>query len=188
MILPGLSAALLLVGLGGAMKLARAGEGLESSGPAPLCEREHGSRGESCPVDLEALERAYGALRKTVVLRLGEVAVDPERALGRPYDLGLPSCRGRGERRVPLKTPIPTVYRKSALTFVDTKGRPSDPDTEILLVSADNLRRVAELSRELGKRVSLAPPGLVKALGVRCAGTRVTFTEGGDEAILVEGE
>jgi hypothetical protein len=180
---------LLLAWGGGATRAARGEEG----GEPVLCGRPHPSRGESAPLDLAALERSYAALKSSVSLRLGEIGVDPERPLRKPVDLGIARCRGRNERRTHLEAELPAAFRKATLFFLRGSGEVPEaaaksPDAEILLVSADGLRRVSELSRTLGKRVTLAPPRLVDTLGVRCTPTRVAFSEDGNDAILVEGE
>jgi hypothetical protein len=162
-----------------------------------LCDREHPSRGESRALDLEALGRGYAELRSRLSFSLQAAPFDPEKALGKPFDLGIPACRGRAERRVSLKGSVPEAYRFSNLYFMRLGSRGSaslpewvekSPATEILLVSAPNMRGMAELSRALGRRVTPATPKLLEVLGIRCANTRVAFTEKGDEAILAEGD
>jgi len=195
---PALVAVLILLGVGSVARFsAMAEQGVEPQGPAPACAAEHESRGESHLVDLGALERGYAALKGRLTLSLQGARLDPAKMLEKPYDLGVVACRGRGERRVALKEALPAAYRSSKLYFLRPGGRVSaslperiekGPDAEIFLVSAANMRAVADLSRTLGRRVTLAPPKLLEVLGIRCANTLVTFTEKGDEAILAEGD
>lgn len=169
----------------------------ETEEPARRCTQTHVSRGESLPADLEGITRAYAALKTRLTFSMQQSTFDAERALDRPFDLGLPSCRGSQARRVPLKEPIPAAYRNSRLLFMKAEARGSstrfeelakNPGTELLLVSVARLRDMAGLSDSWGRRVALAPPQLVRVLGIRCASTLVTFTEAGDEALLAEGD
>lgn len=175
----------------------------ETSGVAPtdeaprLCGMVHESRGESSPADLDGLAKAYASLKTKLTFGLEASRFDPEKVLDRPFDLGLPACRGRGSRRVALKDAIPPAYRNSKLYFMRWGSRTSpdlrealerSPETEILVVSVPRMRDLAELSRGLGRRVTPAPAKLVQVLGLRCANTWVTFSEKGDEALLAEGD
>jgi hypothetical protein len=196
--LPGLAALLLLVAVGSvARSAAESNPTSPAEEPARRCGAVHDSRGESSPLDLEALARGYAALKSKLTFSLRESKFDPEKAIDQAFDLGVPACRGRSERRVPLKEPVPSNYRTSRLYFTRLGSRAptslpeavlQNPETEVLLVSAESLRSVAGMSRELGKRVTLASPKLLEVLGIRCANTMVTFTEKGDEAILAEGD
>lgn len=171
---------------------------LDGQDPAPpSCGRTHPDRGEIRAIDLEQVARSYSRIAGTLSEALERAAVEAPRALDRPYDLGLPACRARRERRIALPEPAPPSLRKRRLWFpsVDDASRvrppdavAGDPAAVVLVVAVPRLGELGVLARRLRRPVELAAPELVRILGVRCAGTVAEIEEDGDGAILREGD
>jgi hypothetical protein len=101
----------------------------------------------------------------------------------------------RIDRTARLEETVPVRYRKRTLYFVRAVQsgarpailpRPLPQAAEVFVVEADRLAEVSALARTLGRRVTLATAEFARAVGVRCADSRVTFSEDGTSALVYE--
>jgi hypothetical protein len=148
------------------------------------------------PVDLGKIQTGYDRsqelLRKkaaSMVLRTRELKADGHHA-------GLPSCRTGGEHEVRLKETVPPRFRSLTLYFVRIPRGGTRPgilpgslpeEAEVFVLDAGSLSDVAELSRTLRRRVSLASKEFAQAMGVDCTEARVTFSTDGRNSTVREG-
>lgn len=158
-----------------------------------LCTVWHRGQGDSHPVDLGRMKRSYGEL-KGQLARSVDLAV--KRELNAPslprYDAGLPAC-GRGDKRLLRpERPLPAELLGKKLWFGPvgadrTISLPSsirsDPEAVLLATRVEKVESLSELSRALGRPVSLAPSGLTEALGVRCVSAVVLISPKGEVEI-----
>lgn len=180
--------------------------GRVAAAPAPgvpvLCERRHpgGRGGETGPLDLGAVRRAYTAIARGLA-RLLDAAPREATSLAVPkiaersHDAGLPACRETAERRERLPRELGARLRGRTLYFASL-GDPDlfrlppeiarDTGAFIFLLSARSLGELRSLEGRLGRPVSLADAFFARALGVRCANTRLVLSESGEEAMLHE--
>lgn len=172
----------------------------EGSGGKPkdetpaLCGEWHRGSGESTPLDLAAVKRAYGALRERVAKSLDRSKEEAAGDLERAFDAGLPACRGEAMREERL--PRADARLGGKMFYVVSVADPArltlprevvdDPAAHILVVRARALKDLPAIVRAAGRPVSLAGPELAKALGVRCANTWLKVSEKGDAAQLHE--
>ena len=117
---------------------------------------DHGVKGESVAVDLDAVGRAHqeAAKRFNVLVEKASVAD----ALARPFDSGLPACRLRETRSVKV-APLPRELVGKIVGF-GTEG-----DVKIVTKSKS--------LRDAGGGV-LGSPELAARLGVRCVPAKVS--------------
>ncbi len=131
----------------------------------------HPTRGETRPLDLEAVARAHREAARLLTLRIDPpTAEDP---LGAPYESGLPACRARSRRTVRLAD-VPEELAGRAFHF----GPRARDGTVHVVTSAKSLRGVAG--------GVLATPELAERFGVRCAPS--TARVGRTEAEIDEGD
>jgi hypothetical protein len=169
------------------------GSGAEQASP---CGEWHRGAGETSALDLVAVKRAYAALKAQVersLDRLKEEVREPD--LARPFDAGLPACRGDEMRSVALDPAKGLRVRGKVLYFL-AAGDPSrvtlppeiekNPAAELLVVRVRSLKDLPEVSRSLGRPASLAGGDFARALGVRCANTWLKISEKGDAVELHE--
>lgn len=162
---------------------------------APVCGEWHRGSGPTSPLDTGAISRAYLDLKKRVTQSLDREIAPSVPDLSRPYDAGLPACRGEATRIEALPVAPGSRFRGRTLYFVSASapGRLELPpeieqsrDAEILVVKAWSLKDLPEIARSLGRPVSLGTAEFAKALGVRCAGTWLKISEKGDAVELHE--
>jgi hypothetical protein len=167
----------------------------ESSDPPPLCGEWHRGAGETTPLDLGEIKRAYAGLKTRLSQDLARESRPAMPDLDRPYEAGLPACREDQVRTEPLSQARGARFRGKSLFFLSTTdpGRLSlppeverTPGAEILLLGVKSLRDLPEIARRLGRPVSLASAEFARALGVRCANTWVRISEKGDTLELHE--
>ena len=164
--------------------------------PDQPCGVWHRGGGETSGVDLAAVKKAYNDLADDVARSLRGIAPRGAEQMERRFDAGIPACRGTGIRTTPLSPERAARFRGKLLYFVDAPTPESvtlpteverDPRAEILILRTNKLKHVAELSRLVGKPVSLAGAGFARSLGVTCSNTWVKLTEKGDGLELHEG-
>jgi hypothetical protein len=111
------------------------------------------------------------------------------------HSAGLGGCRVRGDRTVSLDETVPARYRSRTLFFVRAPRGGARPGilpgtlpatAEVFVLEAERLRDVTSLARMLGRRVTLASAEFARAVGARCADSRITFTEDGATALVHE--
>lgn len=167
----------------------------ERAETAPLCGEWHRGAGESRALDLGGVKRAYLAIKSRVTEALDRNASQAVAELDRPYDAGLPACRGDATRTEPLDPAKGARFKGKVLYFVrasdlDRLEFPAEihenPHLEILIVRTRTLKDLPEIARRLGRPVSLASAEFPKALGVRCSNTWLKITEKGDGIELHE--
>ena len=188
-----------VLGLAGALALlvasrwSSAASGGDESSAAPVCGAWHRSGGDGEAFDLERTRREYQDLKDRMSNSLrrsleSEVGVKASRG----YDSGLPGCGRNGERRVRLSREVPPELRGKMiwLSSFETRKHPAiaehvtrDPNILIFATRVDRLETLAEVSKVLGKPISLMPRGLAEALGVRCAPALVSIRADGEVEI-----
>lgn len=196
-VLPGLLAAGLFAVLPG--KSHSQGEG-KAAGPKAedpkLCGEWHRGAGDTSPLDLVAVRRAYDALRDRVAKAVDRSKVEMAGELDRPYDAGLPACRGTATRseRLPRAEAARIAGRAFYFVSVSDPARLAippevalDPSAQIVVLRVGALRDLPAVARAAGRGVSLGGAELAKALGVRCANTWLKVSEKGDAVELHEG-
>jgi hypothetical protein len=162
----------------------------------PLCGEWHPGAGETTRLDPGVIQRAYADLKSRVSRSLDRAGGAPGLDLARPYDAGLPACRGEAVRMEDLPPERGSRFCGRTLSFRSASdlGRLSLPPelerisaAEILIVQARSLKDLPEAARRLGRPVSLATASFARALGVRCAPTWLRISEKGDRIELHEG-
>ncbi|HXX95471.1 MAG TPA: hypothetical protein VEN81_17760 [Planctomycetota bacterium] len=194
--LPALAAATFIFSLPGETRSQGEPSGFPSPPePPPLCPGRHPGAGDSTPVDLAEIRRAYREIEGDVRRRLARGDAPPAASFARPYDAGLPACREEATRSVELPRTETSRLRGRRLCFLRVSdparvGLPPElenvPGLEILVASIPHLGDLPEVSRRLGRPVALGSAGLARALGVRCASTWIVVSEKGDAAELHE--
>jgi hypothetical protein len=163
--------------------------------PPALCDRWHRGAGETTAVDLGQVKAAYRALASSLESRMAGIEAERLDLEGRAWGTAFPACRG-GTRLVErLKEPVPRLAgARFYFTSIDDPSRfrlpaavEKDPDTLVFVLACRRLSDLEAIGRK-GRKVQLAAPEFAKALGVRCAGTRVLVSPKGDEIELYEGE
>lgn len=166
-----------------------------SSPAAALCGAWHRGSGESVPLDLGRVKRAYSDLRARLAQSLDARDREPAAQADRPYDAGLPACRSEEDRTLPLDPEKGRQVRGRTFYFlaVTDPARAQlplevekDPAVQVLVVRARSLANLPEITRRLGRSVSLGSADFAKALGVRCSNTVVKISEKGDAIVLHE--
>ena len=164
--------------------------------PAEPCGTWHRGGGETSPVDLASVRRAYKALAAQVTRSVDRLAIDVSNQFEQPFDSGLPACRGQSVRFASLPADRGARFRGRVLYFAfvpapETFSLPpeieADPRAEILVLQTRKLKDVVELSKRLKRPVSLASAELAKTLGVTCGNTWAKISEKGDGLELHEG-
>lgn len=160
-----------------------------------LC-RHRGADGRGArPIDLAAIERNYRSIASEAARGFREFEVQVAKKPGLRRRTGLRSCEANEKRTVRLSETVPPEHRKRTLYFVHARrggGRPSIlPDrfpegAEVFVLDADSAEDVALLSQTIRRRVTLASAEFAKAVGVRCADGRVTFSADGRSARVEE--
>jgi len=155
----------------------------------PLCDGWHRGGGETCPVDLERLERGYRAYKEGLTLSMNRSVEAKLASLPKAYDAGLPACRERQVRRLPAASAIPRELRERQLWFFDARGRgqlrmppevEADPGALLFVLAAEKLSDLGDLAKEFRREMTLAPRKFAESLGVRCAGSRVVVGKDGE--------
>jgi hypothetical protein len=145
--------------------------------------------------DLRNIEASYLRTRAIAQKNVASMVVRAREMKEEGHHAGLPSCRGPGERTIPLAETVPPRFRALTLYFVRIpKGgaRPRIlPETlpesaEVFVLETASLTDVATLSRILARRVSLASKDFARALGVGCADARVIFSTDGKYSTVTE--
>jgi hypothetical protein len=163
--------------------------------PAVLCGGWHRGTGETVPLDLERVKRAYQGLKTRLARTLEAPRPGATIDLKKPYDTGLPACREDRVRTEPLSREFGTRFRGRALYFaaVPAPGRlalPSeveqDSRVEILVLRAGSLGDLPKIANALGRPIGLGTAEFAKALGVRCVNTWIKISEKGDAVDLHE--
>jgi hypothetical protein len=162
---------------------------------AVLCDTWHRGSGETVPLDLARVKRAYDGLKARLTRALEGENQQPAVDLRKPYDAGLPACGGDSTRTAKLPVERGNRVRGRAFYFaaVGDPGRlvlPSeverDPSVQVLILKTRSLGDLPELAKRFGRPVSLTGAEFAKSLGVRCANTWVKVSEKGDELEIRE--
>jgi hypothetical protein len=162
---------------------------------AELCGAWHRGSGETVPLDLSRVKRAYQALKDRLAQTLDTPRPEVAKLEKKPYDAGLPACREDGVRTVPLPRELGIRFRGRLLYFVSVGALghlalppevEKDPGAQILVVRAGSLGDLPEIAKELGRPVGLGTREFAKSLGVRCANTWLRISEKGDALELHE--
>ena len=162
---------------------------------AVLCDTWHRASGETVPLDLARVKRAYLDLKTRVTRALEAEKVVPAVDLRKPYDAGLPACTGDSSRTAKVAVERGFRLRGRAFYFASV-GDPArfalpteverDPSVQVLILRTRSLGDLPELAKRFGRPISLAGAEFAKSLGVRCANTWVKFSEKGDEIEIRE--
>jgi len=162
---------------------------------AVLCDAWHRGSGETVPLDLARVKRAYEGLKARVTRALEVENPKPSVDLRQPYDTGLPACKGESTRTAKV-TPEKGARMKGRVLYFVAVGDPAriaippeverDPSVQVLVLRARSLGDLPEIAKRFGRPVNLAGPDFAKALGVRCANSWVKFSEKGDELEIRE--
>ncbi len=193
-LLPALLGVGLFLTLSGSSRGDEQGEKPKAGDPE-LCGEWHRGGGESSPLDLAAVKRAYGALRDRVAKSLDRSKEEAAGNLERAFDAGLPACRGESTRVESLPQAKALGLRGRVFYFVSVSDPArvalppevaDEPLAQVLVLRARALKDLPELSRTLGRPVSLAGADLARALGVRCANTWLRVSEKGEAVELYE--
>jgi hypothetical protein len=162
---------------------------------AVLCDTWHRGSGETVPLDLARVRRAYEGLKSRVsrAFEAQNQAAAPD--LRKPYDVGLPACGGDATRTAKVPLEKGARVRGRAFYFASV-GDPErfvlpaeverDPSVQVLVLRTRSLGDLPEIARRFSRPISLAGGDFAKALGVRCANTWVKFSEKGDEIEIRE--
>jgi hypothetical protein len=163
---------------------------------AKVCGEWHRGAGETSALDLVAVKRSYAALKAQVersLDRLKDEVREPD--LARPFDAGLPACRGDETRSVVLD-PAKGLRLRGKIFYFLAAGDPSrvtlppelekNTAAEVVVVRVRSLKDLPEVARSVGRPVSLAGRDFAQALGVRCASTWLKISEKGDAVEIHE--
>ena len=163
---------------------------------AVVCDTWHRGSGETVPLHLARVKRAYEALKARVSRSLETENREPAMDLRKPYDVGLPACGGDATRTAKVPGEKGTRVRGRAFYFASV-GDPArfvlppeverDPSVQVLILRTRSLGDLPEIARRFSRPISLAGAEFAKSLGVRCANTWVKFSEKGDEIEIREG-
>lgn len=175
-------------------RASQAGEVQEEDGKssveiAPLCGAWHRGSGDSQPVDLGKVEKNYQKLREDLGRSLERSVKNSFETVKGGFDTGLPACKSEIRRERGRTPEVPPELRGRQMWFF-AAGEPArvripeemraDPQALLFVLSTPKIGSLADLSKDLGKNIYLAPRKLAEALGVRCAGSRVMVDpEGG---------
>jgi hypothetical protein len=163
--------------------------------PTALCDRWHRGAGETSALDLGQVKAAYRTIASKLESKMAALQAERIDLEARAWGSAFPACR-TGTRRVErLKEAVPRLAgARFYFTSIDDPSRfrlpatvEKDPDTLVFVLACRRLSDLEEVGRK-GRKLQLASPEFAKALGVRCAGTRVLVSEKGDEIELYEGE
>ncbi len=162
---------------------------------AVLCDTWHRGSGETVPLDLARVKRAYEGLKARVSRPLETENREPAMDLRKPYDVGFPACGGDSTRTAKVPLEKGTRVRGRAFYFASV-GDPArfllppeverDSSVQVLILRTRTLGDLPEIAKRFGRPISLAGAEFAKALGVRCANTWVKFSEKGDEIEIRE--
>lgn len=170
--------------------------GQEAKSPKP-CERWHRGAGETTPLDLAAVRKAYANLASKLDHSFAKARTELPDLLERPHRTTLPRCESRTSRTLKLKEEIGSRlsgahfyfgWLGSPDRFLLPRAIAEDPEAFIHLLACERLTEAGELSRRLKRPVHLAAEDFARALGVRCAGSRVRVSANGEEVEIHEGE
>ncbi len=166
-----------------------------ASPPATLCGAWHRGSGETVPLDLARVKRAYEGLKARVTRAVDQENVAPPVDLRKPYGADLPACQGDATRTAKVPLERGTRVRGRAFYFASV-GDPArvvlppeverDLSVQVLILRTRSLGDLPELAKRFGRPMNLAGTEFAKAVGVRCANTWVKFSENGDEVEIVE--
>lgn len=169
--------------------------GSATAAEARLCGEWHRGAGETSPLDLGAVKKAYGALRDQVARAIDRAKGEVASPLDRPYDAGFPACRGEDVRTEAIPSGKGARLRGRTFYFA-LAGDPArftlppevaaDPSAQIILLRVRSLEDLPAISRAAGRPVSLAGADFAKVLGVRCVNTWLRVSENGDAIELHE--
>ena len=146
-------------------------------------------------VDLGRIQAGYDRTRELLRKKAASMVVRTRELKAEGHHAGLPSCRARGEHETRLQETVPPRFRPLTLYFIRIpKGgaRPGIlPETlpqeaEVFVLETESLSDVAELSRALRRRVSLATREFALALGLGCVDSRVSFSPDGTTSTVRE--
>jgi hypothetical protein len=188
-----------LLGLGAAallLMLCRAqgafGTSEEASAPQ-VCSAWHRGQGESHPIDLVRMKRSYEELKNRLSRSVaGSMRKEMEAVALKEYDAGLPACRSSEKRSFSPKGNIPPDFLGKRLWFArfESGKQPSipalvrdDPGAILFATRVEKFEILAEVSKALGRPVSLAPRELAQALGVHCEPAVVVISKNAEVEI-----
>lgn len=161
----------------------------------PSCGEWHRGSGLTSPLDTRLIRRAYRDLAQRVATSLDQSREQAAQELEKAYDAGLPSCKGEAVRTEPIPAAKGSRIARRTFYFLSASDParlelPRElggaPEAEILIVRARHLSDLPEITRRLGRPVSLGTADFAKTLGVRCANTWVKVSEKGDAVELHE--
>lgn len=148
------------------------------------------------PADLGRIQAGYDRTRELLRKKAASMVVRTRELRAEGHHAGLPSCRAREEHEKRLKETVPPRFRSLTLYFVRIPRGGARPgilpetlpqEAEVFVLETDSLSDVAELSRTLRRRVSLATREFAQAMGVGCVDSRVTFSSDGAVSTVREG-
>jgi hypothetical protein len=164
----------------------------EASAP-PVCSAWHRGQGESHRIDLVKMKRSYEELKNRLSRSVaGSMRKEMEAVALKGYDSGLPACRSTEKRSFSPKSNIPPDFLGKRLWFArfESGKQPAipdlvkdDPGAIVFATRVEKFEILAEVSKTLGRPVSLAPRELPQALGVRCAPAVVSISKNGEVEI-----
>lgn len=190
--------ALLTIGAAALTFVFQRKEAIAQEAQTPMtCARWHRGAGETSPIDLSAVRRAYANLTSKLDASLAKSRTDLPDILEKPHRTSLPRCASQGARTVKLKEGVGPRLAGLHLyfgllgtpdRFILPRAIAEDAQASIFLLGCERLADAGELSRRLKRPVHLAREEFARALGVRCAGTRVKVSANGEEVELHEGK
>ena len=177
------------VAMGVALATWFAAEARDESARIDICRHRKADGRRWSRVDLRDLDRRYRNLA-----RQGKARVEQSAARVLRHDAKHPACRRAGSRTIQFPQPLPGRARGATFYFIriPKRGLPRIvPRTlprrsAVFALNAGSAGELARVSKGLGVRISLANREFARALGVRCADTRVVVSRDGRTAALYE--
>ncbi len=165
----------------------------EGSIAPPVCSAWHRGQGESRPIDLERMKRGYQELKARLSRSLADsMRTELEAVSLKGYNTGLPACRRSETRSSRTDGRIPAEFLGKKLWFARFDGQrravlpdlvKDDPEVIVFALGIERLEALSELSRAIGRPVSLAPRELPLALGLRCGPALAVISKEGEVEI-----
>lgn len=164
-------------------------------GKITVCRHASADGRQSARIDLDRVGRGYRAVASETASAFRSFRDQAAKATVGAYRSGLPHASSAETRDVELRETVPPTYRGRTFYFVSIpRGGARPPllpsvlprEAEIFALEAESMEDVALLAKLLGRRVSLASAQFAQALGVHAHDARVTFSEDGKTAHVLE--
>jgi|GEM_PF-5703457 len=145
--------------------------------------------------DLRAMERKYKSIAEETGRKFRDFEARVTKARSIRHRSGIGACGANDERVVRLEETVPSEHRKRTLYFVHARRDVARPailperlleGAEIFVLKAESAEELSLLVKAVRRRVTLASAEFAKAVGVRCADARVTFSADGRSATVQE--